>query len=80
MSTVFTLLSPPLAQDADGLQPLSSLATEHRVTHLGYGESFITFYGVLKKRRFLVSFSADEDTQEYREVTVSTTERTLSIG
>ncbi|XP_071540700.1 uncharacterized protein [Panulirus ornatus] len=66
--------------NVDGLQPLSSQFVGHRVTHLGYGEALVDFYGILKKRRFLVTFNADEDTHELREVTVSKTESTLSVG
>nr|XP_045625096.1 uncharacterized protein LOC123774635 [Procambarus clarkii] len=67
--------------DAEGAQSISFITGNKNVTHLGYGEVLVNFFGTLKQLRFLVIFSAGQLNQEYREITVSTTENvTISIG
>lgn len=66
--------------DSEGVQPMTSLVRGQKATHLGYGEVMVNFLGTLKTSRFLIMFDASQHKQEYREISVSPTENTISVG
>ncbi|XP_064119153.1 uncharacterized protein LOC135224225 [Macrobrachium nipponense] len=72
--------------DGHGLQVvrsvtgLSTLTSVHPVTHLGYGESYVNHYGLLKKKRFLITFCGGQQVHQLHELSVGSSETAISAG
>nr|XP_045624878.1 uncharacterized protein LOC123774561 [Procambarus clarkii] len=43
------------------------------VTHLGYGETFKDFYGIIRKDRFLITFRAGDSSQQFHGINIDST-------
>ncbi|XP_071537556.1 uncharacterized protein [Panulirus ornatus] len=65
--------------DEDSAQPmqaengLGTINFARPVTHLGYGETYKDFHGIIKKDRFLITFRADESTQQFHGINIDST-------
>ncbi|XP_066961538.1 uncharacterized protein [Macrobrachium rosenbergii] len=59
---------------------LSTLTSVYPVTHLGYGESYVSHYGLLKKKRFLITFCAGQQVHQLHELSVGSSDAAISAG
>ncbi|XP_068250053.1 uncharacterized protein [Palaemon carinicauda] len=73
----FDRLDLQVVHSATGLSTLTSV---HPVTHLGYGESYVNHYGILKKKRFLITFSAGQQIHQLHELSVGSSDTAISAG
>lgn len=72
-TVTFYKIDEDSAQTMHSESGLGTIIFATPVTHLGYGETFKDFHGIIKKDRFLITFRAGENSQQFHGINIDAT-------